>query len=80
MIEVLRGAKPYRELDAAGQSVRNEDWYQWLAIPPEHSYLWTWYPKVGNLDSLVFWKQVHIPVLLVYGSMETLTGYARLQQ
>jgi dienelactone hydrolase len=72
MIEVLRGAKPYRELDAASQSVRNEDWYQWLAIPPEHSYLWTWYPKVGNLDSLVFWKQVHVPVLLVYGERDQL--------
>lgn len=39
MIEVLRGAKPHRELDAASQSVRNEDWYQWLAIPPKDSYL-----------------------------------------
>jgi hypothetical protein len=67
MIEVLRGAKPYHELETAGQSVRDEDWYQWLAIPPENSYLWAWYPKVGNLDILVFWKQVHKPVLLIYG-------------
>ena len=35
MIEVLRGAKPYHELETASRSVRNEDWYQWLAIPPE---------------------------------------------
>ena len=35
MIEVLRGAKPYHELEMAGQSVRDEDWYQWLAIPPK---------------------------------------------
>jgi dienelactone hydrolase len=72
MIEVLRGAKPYHELDTASQSVRNEEWYQWLAIPPENSYLWTWYPKVGNLDSLLFWKQVHVPVLLVYGERDQL--------
>jgi pimeloyl-ACP methyl ester carboxylesterase len=72
MIEVLRGAKPYRELEIAGQSVRDEDWYQWLAIPPKDSYLWTWYPKVGNLDTLVFWKQVHAPVLLIYGEHDQL--------
>ena len=72
MIEVLRGAKPYRELEIAGQSVRDEDWYQWLAIPPKDSYLWTWYPKVGNLDTLVIWKQVHAPVLLIYGEHDQL--------
>ena len=72
MIEVLRGAKPYHELEIAGQSVRDEDWYRWLAIPPEHSYLWTWYPKVGNLDTLVFWRQVHAPVLLIYGERDQL--------
>ena len=72
MIEVLRGAKPYHELETASRSVRNEDWYQWLAIPPGQSYLWTWYPKVGNLDTLVFWKQVHAPVLLIYGERDQL--------
>jgi len=72
MIEVLRGAKPRHELEVAGQSVRNEEWYQWLAIPPENSYLWNWYPKVGNIDTLVFWKQVRAPVLLVYGEHDEL--------
>jgi pimeloyl-ACP methyl ester carboxylesterase len=72
MIEVLRGAKPYHELEIASQSVRDEDWYKWLAIPPENSYLWSWYPKVGNLDTLVFWKQVHAPVLLIYGERDQL--------
>ncbi len=72
MIEVLRGAKPYHELETASQSVRSEEWYQWLAIPPEQSYLWTWYPRVGNLNTLVFWKQVHAPVLLIYGERDRL--------
>jgi pimeloyl-ACP methyl ester carboxylesterase len=74
MIEVLRGAKPYHDLEAASQSVRNETWYQWLGVPPEDSYLRTWYPKVGNLDTLVFWKQVHVPVLLIYGEDDQLVA------
>jgi len=72
MIEVLRGAKPRHELEAASASVRNEDWYPWLGIPDNDSYLWTWYPKVGNLDTLVYWKQVRAPVLLVYGERDQL--------
>jgi dienelactone hydrolase len=72
MLDVACGRKPYRELETASQPVRAQKWYEWLAIPPADSYLWSWYPKVGNLDSLVFWKQVHVPVLLVYGELDQL--------
>ncbi len=72
MIDVACGRKPYRELEAASQPVHATRWYQWLGIPPENSYLWSWYPKVGNLDTLVFWKQVHVPVLLIYGEHDQL--------
>jgi dienelactone hydrolase len=72
MLDVACGTKPYRELETASQPVRAQKWYEWLAIPPKDSYLWTWYPKIGNLDSLVFWKQVHAPVLLVYGELDQL--------
>jgi pimeloyl-ACP methyl ester carboxylesterase len=72
MLDVACGRKSYRELEIASHPVRNQKWYEWLAIPPEDSYLWSWYPKIGNLDSLVFWKQVHVPVLLVYGELDKL--------
>ena len=72
MLDVACGSKSYRELEIASQPVRDQKWYEWLGIPPEDSYLWSWYPKIGNLDSLVFWKQVHVPVLLVYGELDQL--------
>jgi uncharacterized protein len=72
MLDVACGTKPYHELETASQPFRDEEWYKWLAIPPKDSYLWTWYPKVGNLDTLVFWKQVRAPVLLVYGELDQL--------
>ena len=72
MLDVACGRKPYRELETASHSVRDQKWYEWLAIPPSDSYLWDWYPKIGNLDSLVFWNQVHVPVLLVYGELDQL--------
>jgi pimeloyl-ACP methyl ester carboxylesterase len=72
MLDVACGAKPYHELETAGAPFRDQEWYQWLAIPPENSYLWTWYPKIGNLDTLGFWRQVRAPVLLVYGERDQL--------
>lgn len=72
MLDVACGRKAYRELESASQPVRDQKWYEWLGIPPADSYLWSWYPKIGNLDSLVFWKQVHVPVLLVYGELDQL--------
>jgi uncharacterized protein len=72
MLDVACGTKPYRELEAASQPVQATRWYQWLGIPPENSYLWSWYPKICNLDTLVFWKQVRVPVLLVYGERDHL--------
>lgn len=72
MLDVACGTKPYRELETASQPVQATRWYQWLGIPPENSYLWSWYPKIGNLDTLVFWKQVHVPVLLIYGERDQL--------
>lgn len=72
MLDVACGTKPYRELEAVSQPVQETRWYQWLGTPPENSYLWSWYPKVGKLDTLAFWKQVHVPVLLIYGEHDQL--------
>jgi pimeloyl-ACP methyl ester carboxylesterase len=72
MLDVACGTKPYHELAVASQPVRDKSWYEWLAIPSENSYLWSWYPKIGNLDTLVFWKKVHAPVLLMYGELDQL--------
>ena len=57
MLDVASGTRPYRELETAGAPFRDQEWYKWLGIPPENSYLLTWYPKIGNLDTLVFWRQ-----------------------
>lgn len=72
MLDVACSTKPYHELETAGAPFRDQEWYQWLGIPPENSYLWTWYPKIGNLDTLVFWRQVRAPVLLAYGERDQL--------
>jgi len=70
MLDVACGTKPYRDLATASQPVREKSWYKWLGIPPEDSYLWSWYRKIGNLDTLVYWKGVTAPVLLVYGESD----------
>jgi pimeloyl-ACP methyl ester carboxylesterase len=73
LIEVLRGAKPKDELEAASASVSKEDWYPWLGIPDKDSYLWTWYPRVGKpRHSGLLEAGARAPVLLVYGERDQL--------
>ena len=48
----------------------NTEWFQWLAIPPRNAALWPTLPQRENLDTLVFWRKVNVPVLLVYGEKD----------
>jgi fermentation-respiration switch protein FrsA (DUF1100 family) len=34
--------------------------------------MWARYPKIGNVDTLKYWKNVVCPVLLVYGERDQL--------
>ena len=71
-VEVALGRRPHSELEAASAPVAGERWFQWLGIPPRDSWIWTWYPKTGSVDTLDFWRKVKCPVLLVYGQRDRL--------
>jgi uncharacterized protein len=71
-IEVARGLRPYAELEAASAPVAKEPWFDWLGIPPRESWLWPWYAKTGNLDTLDYWRTVKAPVLLIFGERDRL--------
>lgn len=66
-IDAMRTGQGVDALLASGDSVKAEAWYQWLGIPPREHWLWSFYPPVGNFDPLPIWKQVTVPVLLLYG-------------
>lgn len=71
-VDVARGIKSYSELDEDKSRFGNTEWFQWLAIPPRDSALWPTLPQRKNLDTLIFWHNVNVPVLLVYGEKDEL--------
>ncbi len=71
-VDVARGLKSYSELEEDKSRYGNREWFQWLAIPPRDAALWPTLPQRENLDTLVFWRKVNVPVLLVYGEKDEL--------
>ncbi len=69
-VDVARGLKSYSELEEDKGKYGNTEWFQWLAIPPRNAALWPTLPQRENLDTLVFWRKVNVPVLLVYGEKD----------
>lgn len=76
-VDVARGLKSYSELEEDQGRYGNTEWFQWLAIPPRDAALWPTLPQRENLDTLIFWRQVNVPVLLVYGEKDELAPVDR---
>src|SRR5947208_2422639 len=66
-VDAARGARPYSDLETSSRPYLKAKWYEWLAIPPRGNWIWAWYPKVADFNTLPVWRRVHVPVLIVYG-------------
>jgi len=71
-IEVALGKRPYEDLASASAAASKEPWFEWLGIPPRDSWLWSWYAKTGNVNTLENWREVRSPTLLVFGERDAL--------
>lgn len=71
-VDVARGVTSYSELEAAQNKYGQTEWFRWLSIPPRDALFWATTPQRENLDTLVYWRKVDVPVLLVYGEKDEL--------
>jgi hypothetical protein len=71
-VDAARGARPYEDFKKVSEQYRHAGWYDWMAFPSPDSWVWSWGKLNDNYDSLIAWRQVHVPVLLVYGEKDTL--------
>jgi uncharacterized protein len=71
-VDVARGVTSYSELEAARNQYGQTEWFRWLAIPPRDAPLWATAPQRENLNTLVYWSKVDVPVLLIYGEKDEL--------
>jgi uncharacterized protein len=75
-VEVARGKRAFDELEAAERAAAGAPWLAWLGLPPRESWLWPWYAKTGNVDTLAFWRELRVPALVVYGERDALVPVA----
>jgi hypothetical protein len=71
-VDVARTGTGYAELDAAIKQNRGKPWVDWLALPPRNSWIWKWYRSAGNFDATPYWREVTVPVLIVFGQRDRL--------
>ncbi len=71
-LHVARSGQGWEQLDAALPQARNEKWFGDVTPPPRGNWLYAYYRKTGDYDSLPFWEKVHVPVLLLYGERDQL--------
>lgn len=71
-VDAARGALPYEEFERRAKPYRETSWYKWMAFPPRESWVWPWAAANGNFDPLPLWREVRVPVLLVYGEKDML--------
>jgi uncharacterized protein len=71
-VDAARGARTYADFDKASSAYRSTQWYKWMQFPPRDSWIWPWALKNANFDTILAWRDVHVPVLLVYGEKDAL--------
>jgi hypothetical protein len=70
-VEVGRaGGNGWERVHALVPGIEHTKWYGWVELPPRESWVWSWYPKVADVDTTQAWPHVHVPVLVVYGERD----------
>jgi pimeloyl-ACP methyl ester carboxylesterase len=69
-LRVARTGKGWEELNKTAETVSGEKWFPFVAPPPKNHWLWSFYRKTGDYNSLPYWRKVHVPVLLIYGERD----------
>ncbi|MGD0189364.1 MAG: alpha/beta fold hydrolase [Rhizomicrobium sp.] len=66
--DVAYRAKPRKALDAIAAKFKSRSWY--FPLPPPGDSYWTISRQIADFQSWRWWKQVHSPVMLVYGGLD----------
>lgn len=65
LVDVAYHGAPRDSLDAIAQRARGRDWF--FEPPASDDAYWAFSRRIADYDPLVWWRQVDVPVLLVYG-------------
>jgi pimeloyl-ACP methyl ester carboxylesterase len=71
-MDLIRGDRPFEELDAAQKRVRDLPWF--AAVHECDRTLFESARRNVNLDTTTAWESVHCPVLILYGDRDDSNG------
>jgi uncharacterized protein len=71
-VDVARAGATHDALRAHIARAGAAPWVKDLAIPPDDSWIWSWYAKTGNYDNSSAWASVRVPVLVLFGADDAL--------
>jgi pimeloyl-ACP methyl ester carboxylesterase len=66
LVDVAYHGAPRDSLDAIAKRARGHEWFFEPPAPDDH--YWAFSRRIADYDPLAWWRQVDVPVLLVYGS------------
>jgi pimeloyl-ACP methyl ester carboxylesterase len=66
-LAMARTGTGFERLEELTNAAKGKKWFEWVEAPARDDWIWHYYLKTGNYNALQFWKDVRIPVLLVYG-------------
>ena len=68
LVAVAYHGKERARLDSLAATLRDRPWF-FPPPPPENSY-WSFSRRIAGYDPIAYWKQVSVPVLLLYGEAD----------
>lgn len=69
-LDIARTGIGFEKLDSLNKQSKNKGWFEWVEAPPTGHWIWKYYLSTGNYNSLPYWKNISVPVLLVYGGKD----------
>lgn len=75
-LDVARTSKGWDAMVAREDQVKGEKWFDWVEPPGKESYIWSYYPPVGNFDSIPYWQKLKVPALVLYGERDAIEDIA----
>src|SRR6266566_5770043 len=59
------------EIDRSLAEIQGERWAEYIGIPQRGTWQRTWWRQIGAFDPSANWSRVHIPVLVLDGTLDT---------
>lgn len=67
--------QPYTE--PVNATITAKSWFDYVRPPAADSPIWSYYGRIGSVNTLDYWKGVSVPSLLIYGEEDAIEDVSR---